>query len=152
MLPTPVKLFVLFLLCLLPWTSFAGQNSNFRQLGDYTLYYDVVPTAFLDPQIAQAYGVTRSQGQGLLRITVLHKQGDQLKPVRAMVSGQVGNLAGQTNSLSFRQVEVGQNEGYSTLATFRYTHDQPLRFNLQVSYAAGQPPEELHFIRRLYIE
>jgi len=143
---------LLLLICLLPLTAQAGQQGNLRQVGDYSIHYDVVPTAFLDPQVAQGYGITRSRGQGLLRITVLKKEGEQLKPVRAMVSGQVGNLAGQTNSLSFRQVEVGQDEGYSTLATFRYSHDEPLRFNLQVGYAAGQPSEELHFIRRLYIE
>lgn len=146
------QLVVLALMCALPLLALAGQKSNVREVGDYRIYYDVVPTSFLHPLVAQGYGVTRSQGQGLLRITVLHQQEGDSKPVRAMVSGQVGNLAGQTQGLSFRQVEVGQDEGYSTLTTFRYSHDTPLRFNLRVNFAPGQPAEELHFIRRLYIE
>jgi len=141
------------LLFLQSFAALAGQDTNTRQVGDYTIYYDVLPTDFLNPQVAQAYGVTRSKGQGLLRITVLKQQEEgQPEPVRAMASGQVGNLVGQTHGLSFRQVEVGRDDGYSTLATFRYSHDEPLRFNLRVNYAPGQPAEELHFIRRLSME
>ena len=131
-----------------------AQNSNFREVGAYTIFYDVVPTAFLDPQIAQAYSVTRSQGLGLLRITVMKKdETGQLQPVsQPRVSGQAGNLAGQTNPLSFREVQVGQGEGYSTISTFRYSHDTAMRFNLRVTYASGKPAEDLHFVRRLAID
>ncbi|SFC26496.1 protein of unknown function [Marinospirillum celere] len=131
-----------------------AQTSNYREVGDYTIFYDVLPTTFLEPQLAQAYGLTRSRGMGLLRITVMKKDdGGNLLPVeQPRVAGQVGNLAGQINPLSFREVEVGQGDGYSTISSFRYSHDTPLRFNLRVTYQSGQPAEELHFIRRLYIE
>ncbi len=141
------------LLCLSLAFSVQAQQRNSEQVGDYTIYYDVLPTRFLDPQIAQAYGVVRSQGQGLIRITVLKTlaSGEQ-EPVVARVSGQVGNLAGQTRGLSFREVQVGQQAGYSSLATFRFAHDDPMRFNLRVSYERGAPAHELHFIRRLYMD
>lgn len=136
--------------------SFAAQaqEDNIREVGDYRIFYNVLPTSFLDPQLAQAYGLTRSKGLGLLRITVMKKREDgSLEPVEhPRVSGQAGNLAGQTRALSFRQVEVGQGQGYSTLSTFRYSHDEPLRFNLEVKYDPQQPAEPLDFIRRLLIE
>lgn len=131
-----------------------AQDSNYREVGDYTIFYDVLPTDFLDPQLAQAYSLTRSRGLGLLRVTVMKKDAEgQLQPVsQPRVSGQAGNLAGQTSPLSFREVEVGQGEGYSTISTFRYSHASPMRFNLRVVYASGKPAEELHFVRRLSIE
>ena len=131
-----------------------AQNSNVREVGAYTIFYDVVPTAFLDPQIAQAYSVTRSRGLGLLRITVMKKdEQGHLQPVsQPRVSGQAGNLAGQTSPLSFREVQVGRGDGYSTISTFRYSHETAMRFNLRVHYTSGKPAEELHFVRRLSID
>ncbi|WP_310697813.1 DUF4426 domain-containing protein [Marinospirillum sp.] len=144
------------ILCLagIPLAVSAADQERVREVGDYRIFYDVLPTSFLDPQLAQAYGLTRSKGLGLLRITVMKKREDgSLEPVEhPRVSGQAGNLVGQTRPLSFREIEVGQGEGYSTLSTFRYSGDESIRFNLKVKYASGEPAERLDFVRRLNIE
>lgn len=146
-------LFTALLMLLLVSAPVVAQQSGIDRVGDYEIHYDVLPTAFLNPQVAQGYNLVRSRGQGMVRVTVLKRLDDgSVEPVRATVSGQVGNLAGQVNGLGFRMVEVGRREGYSHIATFRFSHDDPLRFNLRVIYAPGEPAHELHFIRRLYLD
>ena len=132
----------------------AADQERVREVGDYRIFYDVLPTSFLDPLLAQAYGLTRSKGLGLLRVTVMKKLADgSLEPVaHPRVSGQAGNLVGQTRPLSFREIEVGRDQGYSTLSTFRYSADESIRFNLKVKYASDEPAERLDFVRRLNIE
>ena len=144
--------FLLFLLSLMPLTLLA-QDKNMERVGEYEIYYDVLPTSFLNPQVAQGYGVVRSKGQGMIRVTVLHRLADGTsEPVKARVSGHAGNLAGQLNGLSFHTHEVGQNQGIFNLATFRFAHDDPMRFNLRVTYDSKKPSHELAFIRRLYMD
>lgn len=121
------------------------------KIGDYLIHYNVMATAELNPQVAQGYGITRSKGFGFVRVTV-NKQGEngKLLPVDARVSGQVSNLAGQLQSLGFKSHAVGQDLGHFNLATFRYTPEDPLRFNLKVTYEGGKPAAELNFIERIY--
>lgn len=146
------RIFLLALLCALPATLLA-QDKNMEKVGDYEIYYDVLPTSFLSPQIAQGYNIVRSKGQGMVRITVLQRLADgSSEPVKARVSGHAGNLAGQLNGLSFHTHQVGQNQGIFNLATFRFSHDDPMRFNLRVTYSSKQPAHELAFIRRLYMD
>lgn len=130
-----------------------AQDKNMEKVGDYEIYYDVLPTSFLSPQVAQGYNVVRSKSQGMVRVTVLHRLADgSSEPVKARVSGHAGNLAGQLNGLSFHTHEVGQNQGFFNLATFRFVHDDPMRFKLQVTYSPQQPAYELAFIDRLYMD
>jgi len=144
--------FLLLVLSLLPLTLLA-QDKNMERVGDYEIYYDVLPTSFLNPQVAQGYGVVRSKGQGMVRVTVLRRLADGSgEPVKARVSGHAGNLAGQLNGLSFHTHEVGQSQGFFNLATFRFAHDDPMRFKLRVTYDSKKPAHELAFIRRLYMD
>ena len=140
-------------LSLLLWAFTAHAASNQEQVGDYIIYYTVIPTSSLDPQVAQSYGITRSKALGLVRVTVvkLTPEGNR-EPVTARVSGQVSNLAGQLNSLGFKNQQVGQNQGAFSWATFRFSPADPLRFNLRVTYTPQQPAHELSFIQRLYMD
>lgn len=130
-----------------------AQDNNMEKVGDFEIYYDVLPTSFLNPQVAQGYNIVRSKGQGMVRITVLQRLADgSSEAVNARVSGHAGNLAGQLNGLSFHTHQVGQNQGIFNLATFRFAHDDPMRFNLRVTYSPKQPAHELNFIRRLHMD
>ncbi len=142
---------LLVALSVLPLAALA--KDNVEQVGEYEIYYDVLPTSFLNPQVAQGYGVVRSKGQGMVRVTVLRHLADGTsEAVKARVSGYAGNLAGQLNGLSFHTHEVGQNQGIFNLATFRFANDDPMRFNLRVTYDSKKPAHELAFIRRLYMD
>lgn len=148
--------FLLASLCLLLAASpafVAAAQEGVERVGDYEIYYNVLPTSFLNPQVAEGYKIVRSKGQGMVRVTVLHRLVDgSSEPVKARVSGHAGNLAGQLNNLGFHTHQVGQDQGFVNLATFRFAHDDPMRFNLRVTYDSKKPAYELSFIRRLYMD
>ncbi|GAB2790146.1 DUF4426 domain-containing protein [Halomonas shantousis] len=120
-----------------------------ERVGDYEIHYSAINTAFLTPEVADAYDITRSQVQALLNVSVLKRQPDgSTRAVNAMVNGNVGNLAGQTSPLAFRTVREG--DAIYQLATFRIIEGEPMRFSLMVTYDPDQPPAEVAFIQRFY--
>ncbi|SEI51601.1 protein of unknown function [Allopseudospirillum japonicum] len=119
--------------------------------GQYQIHYNTVTTSFLTPEVAQAYGIVRSAYQALLNIAVLRENPDgTTTPVQALVTGEVGNLVEQARPLSF-QIVREQNAIYQ-LATFRFTQDDATRFRLQIRVDPNQPPYELSFIDRFYVD
>lgn len=138
-------------LFLLTAFSLKAQAEQFEQVGDYQIHYNTFTTGFLQPQVAQAYGIVRSRYQAMANISVLKKQADgQYKPVEAIVNGEMSNLAGQTVGLSFRSIR--EPNAIYQITTFTFTEDEPIRFRLMVRYDPNQPPYELSFINRFYGE
>lgn len=148
-LPQPFVLF--FSLLLLTAFSLKAQAEQFEQVGDYQIHYNTFTTSFLQPQVAQAYGIVRSRYQAMANISVLKKQADgRYKPVEAMVTGEMSNLAGQTVGLSFRSIR--EPNAIYQITTFSFTEDEPIRFRLMVRFDPNQPTYELSFINRFYGE
>lgn len=124
---------------------------RYETYGDYQIHYNTVTTSFLQPEVAQAYDIVRSRYQALVNITVLKVNADgSTTPVNAIVTGEAGNLAEQSRSLSFRTIR--EQEAIYSIATFRFTEDEPTRFRLQVRADPNLPPYELTFIDRFYAD
>ncbi|MGM0833859.1 DUF4426 domain-containing protein [Halomonas qinghailakensis] len=121
------------------------------RIGDYEIHYSAVATSFLTPEVAQAHGIQRSAGHGLVNVSVRERQEDGgTRAVNASVQGHVTGLADAQESLSFRTVHDGDATYH--LATFALRHDEPMRFNLDVRYDRNASPERVSFIQRFYIE
>ncbi|EPC00119.1 hypothetical protein L861_08110 [Litchfieldella anticariensis FP35 = DSM 16096] len=124
---------------------------QFERVGDYQIHYSAVNTSFLTPEVAAAYDIQRSQVQALLSISVRQELDDgSTRAVNATVNGQVSNLAGQIQELSFRTVR--EDEAIYHLATFRIQEDEALRFNLDVTYDRNQEPANISFMQRFYFD
>ncbi|ODC04702.1 hypothetical protein BFW38_15365 [Terasakiispira papahanaumokuakeensis] len=124
---------------------------RYETYGDYQIHYNAVTTSFLQPEVAQAYNIVRSRYQALVNIAVLKVNADgSTTPVNAVVTGEAGNLAEQSRTLSFRTIR--EQEAIYSIATFRFTEDEPTRFRLQVRADPNQPPYELTFIDRFYAD
>jgi len=129
----------------------SAQAAQFEQVGDYQIHYNTLTTGFLQPDVAQAYGIVRSRYQGMINVSVLKKQpDDSYKPVEAMVTGDVANLAGQSVNLAFRSIR--EPNAIYQITTFRFTEDEPTRFRLKVRFDPNIEPYDLSFIRRFYGE
>ena len=103
---------LLSLICLLPLTARA-QVENF---GDYTVYYSVVNSTFVTPEIAQQYGITRGQRNAFLNISVQKKTATgSTVPVNALVTGQKRNLLQQSSAIVFSEVTEGTAIKFSQL-------------------------------------
>ena len=149
-LMTPFSLTSFFAaLCLLLVMMSSAKAEQFEQVGDYQIHYNTFTTSFLQPQVAKAYNVVRSRYQAMINISVLKKQSDgRYKAVEALVTGDVGNLAGQSVSLAFRSIR--EPNAIYQITTFRFTEDEPTRFRLKVRFDPNQPAYDLSFIRRFY--
>ncbi|WP_086479939.1 DUF4426 domain-containing protein [Oceanospirillum sanctuarii] len=128
-----------------------AKAAQFEQVGDYQIHYNTFTTGFLQPEVAQAYGIVRSRYQAMINISVLKKQADgSYKPVEALVTGDVANLAGQSVNLAFRTIR--EPNAIYQITTFNFTEDEPTRFRLKVRFDPNIQPYDLSFIRRFYGE
>ncbi|MEH6578297.1 MAG: DUF4426 domain-containing protein [Amphritea sp.] len=119
--------------------------------GNYMIHYNAFNSSFLQPNVAEAYGISRSKFKALLNISVLKKLDDgSTQPVSAIVSGGVTNLISQSQALSFNKI-VESNALYY-LADFTFADDQVLRFNLQIQPEPDQPAYDINFEQRFYVD
>jgi hypothetical protein len=117
-----------------------------QQSGAYTAHYTLVPTLFLKPDIATAYGIARSRDRALLNVSVLDVDG---RPVRARLTGSVRNLLEQQQALTLREVTEGEAVYY--LAEVRHTDREVLRFAIDILPPDG-PTQTLTFQQQMYWE
>ncbi|MBQ0757570.1 MAG: DUF4426 domain-containing protein [Amphritea sp.] len=119
--------------------------------GDYMIHYNAFNSSFIQPDVAQSYGIKRSKTKGLLNISVLQKQADgTTKPVSAIVKGEVVNLISQKQELSFQKID--ETNALYYIGDFSFTDDQVLRFSLQVQPDPNQPAYSINFEQRFYVD
>ena len=89
-------------------------NKSYGEFGEFVVYVNAMTTAGLTPEIAQSYGITRSENTGLINLVVLQKSNDlgQGEPVKAVVELSAVNLTGQLKSVELREVEDSQSIYY----------------------------------------
>lgn len=119
--------------------------------GDYMIHYNAFNSSFIQPDVAQSYGIKRSKTKGLLNVSVLQKQADgTTKPVSAIVKGEVVNLISQKQELKFQKID--ETNALYYIGDFSFTDDQVLRFSLQVQPDPNQPAYSIDFEQRFYID
>jgi hypothetical protein len=122
-------------------TALAEQKAVF---GAYEVHYIVVPTTFLQPEIATQYGLTRGQDRALVNLSILAADGT---PTAAGVRGTTKNLLGQAEALEFREVREGPAIYY--LAVLRHGNEEHRMFDLAVSLPDGEVGQ-IQFQQKLY--
>ncbi|MCL7462176.1 DUF4426 domain-containing protein [Pseudomonas sp. NW5] len=115
-------LFLLTLCLALP-----AAAERLQRFGDLDVHYNVFNSSFLQPDIAAASGLVRSKTQGVLNVAVL--RGGKAVPA-ASVSGEVKNLLGQVQPITFRRVTEG--EAVYHLGQFKMSSRETLTFNLKI--------------------
>ena len=126
--------------CLLALPSYAEQSV---EINGYEVHYSVVGSTFLQPKVAEKYDIVRSDNRAIITIAARH---DEAKPRPTKITGSVTNLLSQEIALEFRLIEDGEARYY--LATFRFTHEEPLTFKIQVHLADG--PHEFSFKQQVF--
>lgn len=113
---------VLLALCL----SLPAVAERKKSFGDLDVHYIAFNSSFLQPEIAAASNLVRSKTQGVVNISVL-KAGT---PITASVTGEVKDLVGRSQPLTFRQVKEGAAIYY--LSQYNFTQRELLRFTINV--------------------
>lgn len=117
--------------------------------GDYTVYYQAVNSTFLNADIAEQYGIVRSDRRAFLNISVSKAAADgSMHPVPAAVSGGRRNLLGQVGDIDFREIREAQAIYY--IGEFDFSNAELVRFTLQVQPEHSGPSHEIRWETRLY--
>ncbi len=86
-------------------------NINYAEYGDYVVHVNAISSDSLMPEIAQRYGITRSEDSGLINLVVLKKSvepGTDV-PVSSQVSLSAANLTGQVKNVELQEIQDGDS-------------------------------------------
>ena len=121
---------------------------NMKKLGTMNVHYMAIGSTFFTPEIAKAYGITRSRYNGLVNISVLDnsKEGNPAKTVS--INGQAKNNLGQFKNLEFTEVKEGEAIYY--LAQVKYSNEETIHFTLEIN--DGKNQQTLKFSQKFYVD
>ena len=103
-----------------------------QSYGSLDVHYNIFNSTFLQPETASAVGLNRSKNQAVINVSMIK----DAKGQKGAVTGNFKNLLGQTEILTFKEVDEGDAVYY--LAQFAITGQETLRFELQVTDADGK--------------
>ncbi len=143
---TTLKIFLIIILSV--FVTNVSYAENMKKLGSMNVHYMAIGSTFFTPEIAKAYGITRSRYNGLINISVLDntKAGSPAKTVS--ISGQAKNNLGQFKSLDFQEVKEGDAIYY--LAQVSYNDEETLHFTLEIN--DGKDQQTLKFSQKFYVD
>jgi hypothetical protein len=133
---------VLILIALIARPSSAEQ---FKAFDDIEVHYVVVNTLFLEPDVAERYGVVRAKDRAIVNLSVLGAGG---KAISADVAGVAVNLLSQEAQLAFSTIREGDSIYY--IAPIRYTDQDVLRFRIAVK-VPDREPMNVEFQQLMYV-
>ena len=124
---------------------------QFVSYGDYEVHYNAFNSTFIEPEVAQSYGLTRSKTLALVNVSVLQKASDGGKtPVTAIVKGNASNLLGQISDISFKKIE--ETGALYYIGGLPFANEQLMRIALDVQPDPNQPAYSIQFEQTFYAE
>jgi hypothetical protein len=121
-----------------------------KTFADYDVYYSVINSTFITPQIAQHYGLTRAKNTALVNIAIrkqLPNAASKAQP--SLVSGSSSDLI-HSSALAFK--EVVEQDAIYYLAELRFTHKELRTFKIKVQPDPNIAAYTLEFSTTLYID
>lgn len=119
--------------------------------GAYEVRVTPFPSTFLTPELAQEYGLVRSETQAILNLSVYDTRLDRaVKTVPAQLSGSHSNLLGQSFELEWQTIDEGEAIYY--IAPFRISDDEIMRFSIEALPEGGQFPVDVSFSQKFYAQ
>ncbi len=114
-----------------------AQAERSADFGDYVVYYNAVRTDFFNPEIAKAYGITRSRHRALLTVSVLRKRmGLAAQPVPARIEARGVNLSNQIKEIKIR--EIKEPDAVYYIGELPITNGETIDFTITVQPKGGE--------------
>ena len=110
------------------------------------------PSTFLTQDVASTYGFERSRRQALINVVVLKIQpdGQARGAVAASINGFSKNLLGQTQTLTFREIDEGDDAIYY-LAPLRVSSEEEIQIALEITPINARAID-VNFKHRVYVD
>lgn len=104
---------------------------NSTSIPGYTIHHNAIPTASLDPKVANQYGIQRSKYRGMLNVSVIKNAPNSTgKSIDAIVMANATNIRGQLISIPMRKITEG--DAIYFIGEFKIADQETLNFDLQV--------------------
>ncbi len=133
-------------------TTVPATSQESVDVGEYVIHFNALATDVLTPEVARAYGITRSQNRAMLNITVMKKrgEGELHEPSVAEVVASATNLTGQRRDLDLRLIEEQDAKYY--VGFVRVTDEETLEFKVHVTPPGVPQPIEIVFRRQFFVD
>ena len=140
---------IIALLC--SWAFATYATEIVREQG-FEVQVQPFPSTFLTQDVASTYGFERSRRQALINVVVLKIQpdGQARGAVAAAVTGFSKNLLGQTQTLTFREIDEGDDAIYY-LAPVRVSSEEEIQIVLEVTPVNARAID-VKFKHRVYVD
>lgn len=116
---------------------------------EYEVHYIALNSTFLQPEVAQQYGLTRSRALGLVNISVLKVlDSGATEAVGALVDINAKNDIQQVQHMDFQQVVEGKAIYY--IGQVQYREAEILTFNATIYPQGVNEPFRLRFSHSFY--
>ena len=126
-----------------------SNDSIFKQVGDYKIFFSAFSTDFIPADIASKYQIVRATDRGLVNISIMKEFAEG---VPAIINGSVSNILQQTQILEFFPVREGKSLYY--LAPFKFDNEDYLTFSIRINEAEGSniPSYRFKFQKKMYTD
>jgi hypothetical protein len=137
----------ILLVCLtfLPHIALAQQSEKF---GRFELFYSVVNTTFIQPEVAATYGITRGKKRAIINLAVRENVGDGSEPRAMTLQGRTRDLI-QNQTLTFQEIREGEAIYY--IAEFPFINEEWRFFEIDFRPAGADQTYTFEFKHQLYI-
>lgn len=142
-----MRLLPLFLSLIFATLPVHAQQSE--RFGPYELFYSVVNTTFLEPDVAASYGITRGKKRAILNLALREhvEGGTEAREMR--LQGRTWDLI-QNQFLEFQEVREGPAIYY--IAEFRFINEEWRFFEMDFRPDGGNETYTFKFKHQLYVD
>lgn len=123
---------------------------SYQDFGNYSVHYNALRTDSLTPEVARAYGIQRSSNRVMLTVTILHREGTQVrgKPVDGTVDVSAYNLNGQMKGIEIRRISEGDAIYY--IGEVSISGTEILVFDISATPTGEAAPFKMKFQREFF--
>lgn len=133
----------------LPLLASMAQAQQSETFGPYELYYSVVNTTFLNPKVAETYGITRGEKRAILNLAVRENVADGSEARAMVLQGQTSDLI-QKQALEFREIREGEAIYY--IAEFSFINEEWRFFEIDFRPSGAEQTYSFKFKHQLYTD
>ena len=126
-----------------------ANDSIFKQVGEYKIFFSAFNSSFIPPDIASSYKIVRGKDRGLVNVSIMK---DVAVGVPVQIKGEVSNILQQSQKLKFFPVQEGKSLYY--LAPFEFDNEDYLTFSINIEHEnkIEIPNYTFKFQKKLYTD
>lgn len=106
-----------------------ANDSIFKQVGEYKIFFSAFNSSFIPADIASSYKIVRGKDRGLVNVSIMK---DIAVGVPVQIKGEVSNILQQSQKLKFFPVQEGKSLYY--LAPFEFDNEDYLTFSISIEH------------------